>query len=169
MEIYSAAASIIDLKIASERHVCEILSLNRSSFQTWKRFECSLREENDVALLPVVIAIFKKHHRRYGSRRIVEDLKQMKIQCSRRRVAKLLKIAGLQAIQPKSFKPRTTESKHRLGYSPRAIARSGPVKTGVDTIQYGVIPSGSHTFAANVVFHSGVALQNVQSHTPNCG
>ncbi len=121
MEIYPAAASIIDLQIASERHVCEILSLNRSSFQTWKRFECSLREENDVALLPVVIAIFKKHHRRYGSRRIVEDLKQMKIQCSRRRVAKLLKIAGLQAIQPKSFKPRTTESKHRLGYSPNLL------------------------------------------------
>ena len=121
MEIYPAAASIIDLQIASERHVCEILSLNRSSFQTWKRFECSLREENDVALLPVVIAIFKKHHRRYGSRRIVEDLKQMNIQCSRRRVAKLLKIAGLQAIQPKSFKPRTTESKHRLGYSPNLL------------------------------------------------
>ena len=45
----------------------------------------------------------------------------MNIQCSRRRVAKLLGIAGLRAIQPKSYKPRTTESKHRLGYSPNLV------------------------------------------------
>ena len=38
----------------------------------------------------------------------------------------------------------------------RAIARSSGVKTGVDPIQHGVIPSGSHTFAANVVFDSSV-------------
>lgn len=29
--------------------------------------------------------------------------------------------AGLHAIQPKSFKPRTTESRHRLGYSPNLL------------------------------------------------
>lgn len=28
---------------------------------------------------------------------------------------------GLKAIQPKSFKPRTTESRHRLGYSPNLL------------------------------------------------
>ena len=28
---------------------------------------------------------------------------------------------GLVAIQPKSFKPRTTESRHRLGYSPNLL------------------------------------------------
>ena len=41
----------------------------------------------------------------------------MDISCSRQRVAKLMKTAGLKAIQPKSFKPRTTESRHHLGYS----------------------------------------------------
>ena len=28
---------------------------------------------------------------------------------------------GLVAIQPKSFKPRTTESRHKLGYSPNLL------------------------------------------------
>lgn len=28
-----------------------------------------------------------------------------------------MKIAGLRAIQPKSFEPRTTESRHHLGHS----------------------------------------------------
>jgi transposase InsO family protein len=36
-------------------------------------------------------------------------------------VGKLLKIQGLKAIQPKSYKPRTTESRHRLGYSPNLL------------------------------------------------
>lgn len=33
------------------------------------------------------------------------------------RVAKLLEIQGLRAIQPKSYRPRTTNSRHRLGYN----------------------------------------------------
>jgi len=37
--------------------------------------------------------------------------------CGRERVSKLLRIAGLSALQPKSFKPRTTESRHTLGYN----------------------------------------------------
>jgi transposase InsO family protein len=35
-----------------------------------------------------------------------------------------MKIAGLLAIQPKSFKPRSTESRHSLGYSPNLILQS---------------------------------------------
>jgi transposase InsO family protein len=45
----------------------------------------------------------------------------MNIHCSRRRVKKIMESAGIQAIQPKSFKPRTTESRHRLGYSPNLL------------------------------------------------
>jgi len=72
-------------------------------------------------LLPVVISIFHAHRKRYGARRIVQELHHRGFTCCRERVAKLLKIAGLKAIQPKSFKPRTTESRHALGYSPNLI------------------------------------------------
>jgi putative transposase len=74
-----------------------------------------------LELAPLVRAIFHRHRRRYGTRRIVEELRDMDRVCSRRRVAKLLKIQGLRAIQPKSFKPRTTESRHRLGFSPNLL------------------------------------------------
>ncbi|WP_246109931.1 IS3 family transposase [Roseimaritima multifibrata] len=119
--MYPAAASIVQLQIASEREVCDFLSLNRSSFQAWQRSGGSERDESDAALLPIVTAVFRKHKRRYGSRRIVEELKTMDIHCGRRRVSKLMEDAGLRAIQPKSFKPRTTESRHRLGYSPNLL------------------------------------------------
>jgi len=91
-------------------------------------------------LTPIVIAIFRTHKRRYGSRRIVEELKTMNIHCSRRRVARIMEIAGLHAIQPKSFKPRTTESRHRLGYSPNLLLDlpepSGPGQLWVGDITY---------------------------------
>lgn len=50
------------------------------------------------------------------------------------------------------------------GEGPRAIARSIAVKSGVDAIQDGVIPASSKSFAANVVFHGSVTLQNIQCH-----
>lgn len=79
------------------------------------------REKNDQELLPVVIAIFRTHRRRYGARRIAKELRARGLSCSRERAGKLLKLAGLRAIQPKSFKPRSTESRHSLGYSPNLI------------------------------------------------
>jgi transposase InsO family protein len=32
-----------------------------------------------------------------------------------------MKTQGLRAMQPKSFKPKTTDSRHRLGYSPHLL------------------------------------------------
>lgn len=65
----------------------------------------------------MVITTFHRHRRRYGARRIAADMKQQGFPIGRERAAKLLRIAGLSAIQPKSFKPRTTESRHTLGYN----------------------------------------------------
>ncbi len=71
--------------------------------------------------MPIVRKIFYRHKRRYGARRIVKVLGDLGQTCGVRRASKLLKIQGLKAIQPKSFKPRTTESKHTLGYSPNLL------------------------------------------------
>jgi putative transposase len=45
------------------------------------------------------------------------ELASQGIACGAARVARLLKTQGFQAIQPRSYKPRTTESRHRLGYN----------------------------------------------------
>lgn len=41
-----------------------------------------------------------------------------------------MKSQGLRAIQPKSFKPRSTESKHRLGYSPNLLLAESATAVG---------------------------------------
>lgn len=74
-----------------------------------------------MVLAPIIRQIFHRHKRRYGKRRIVEELGDMGHTCGVRRASKLLKSQGLKAIQPKSFKPRTTESRHGLGYSPNLL------------------------------------------------
>jgi transposase InsO family protein len=65
--------------------------------------------------------IFWEHERRYGARRIAEELAARGVRCSRRRVGRLMKEMQLLAIQPRSFKPRTTDSRHSLGYSPNLL------------------------------------------------
>lgn len=48
--------------------------------------------------------------------------------CSRSKARKIMGQMGLNAIQPRSFKPRTTESKHRLGYSPNLLLEGFELK-----------------------------------------
>jgi transposase InsO family protein len=46
--------------------------------------------------------------------------------CSRRRVGRLMDEMGLVAIQPRTFKPRTTDSRHTLGYSDNLLLNAPP-------------------------------------------
>ena len=108
--------------------------MNRTAFYTWKNAPQTVFEEQDDELAPLIRVIFKKHRRRYGTRRIIKDLKELGHVCSRRKAASIMKTLHLKAIQPKSFVPKTTDSRHRLGYSsnlllevdsPRGSIRSG--------------------------------------------
>ena len=127
-EIYPVAQSIVESDTASEREVCEFLNFARSPFQRWRQFELSPLEEEDKTVLPLIVKSFHAHRRRYGSRRIMDDLRDQGFSLGRRRVAKLMKIAGVSAIQPKSYKPRTTESKHTLGYNENLIMNLSNLK-----------------------------------------
>lgn len=89
-------------------------------------------------VLPIVISTFHRHRRRYGARRIAADLRQQGFTIGRGRVAKLLEIAGLSALQPKSFKPRTTESRHTLGYNENLLLKQ-PEPVGINELWVGDI------------------------------
>lgn len=121
-QIYPVAQRIVEDRIASEREVCEFLQISRSPFQRWQEFNLSSLEEDDKRMLPIIVAIFHAHRRRYGTRRIADELRDRGYSLGRRRISKLMEIAGISAIQPKSFKPRTTESRHKLGYNENLIS-----------------------------------------------
>jgi putative transposase len=95
--------------------------VNRTSFYAWQTAEPTVFEVQDAQLAPLVRVIFKRHRRRYGARRIAKDLEEMGHPCDQRKVSKVMKTLKLKAIQPKSFVPKTTDSRHRLGYSPNLL------------------------------------------------
>jgi transposase InsO family protein len=117
----AAADQIADGKTATVTEVCCCLSISRSSFYEYRSTQRATGEERQQQLTPLVMDTFWKHRRRYGTRRIVQELSDDGILVSRRTVGKIMKTQCLTAIQPKSFTPRTTESRHRLGYSPNLL------------------------------------------------
>jgi transposase InsO family protein len=106
--------------------LCETLEVSRAGYYAWLVAEQNLRQQRDRELMPLVCDVFWHHKRRYGARRIAVELAARGVRCGVDRVTKLLKIQGLQAIQPRSYKPRTTNSQHTLGYNPNLLLRSSP-------------------------------------------
>ena len=101
--------------------VCDALKVCRSAFYAWRDGEPTRRDDETTELTLTIRAIFWQHRRRYGARRIAAELADRGIVCSPRRVGKVLQSQGLRAIQPRSFVPKTTNSRHHLGYSPNLI------------------------------------------------
>jgi putative transposase len=137
-DVYPAVEAIARDSAVSLAAVCDALGVCRSAYYAWQSAEPGLRERERSELTPTVVAIFLKHRRRYGARRIARELGDRGIVCSPRRVAGVLKAQGLRAIQPRSFVPRTTQGRHTLGYSPNLLLdRDDPV--GVNELWVGDI------------------------------
>jgi len=120
-DIYAAVTVIAQQSSCSTATACSVLDVCRSAYYAWRQREPSFRAQREARLTPLVRAIFWKHRRRYGARRIAAELADIGERCSPRCVARILKNQGLRALQPKSFVPKTTDSRHLLGYSPNLI------------------------------------------------
>ena len=91
---------------------------------------------------------FDANRRRYGSRRIAAELK-----IGRRRVQKVMRQENLRAIQPKQFKPQTTDSKHGLPICANLLqggvnAPTGKAEVFVGDITYLRLADGTFCYLA---------------------
>jgi transposase InsO family protein len=118
--------------------VCQTLGVSRAGYYAHARGGASSWEQEDSRLKPLVQQIFWEHKRRYGARRIAAELAARGETCGPRRASRLLKQLGLQAIQPRSFRPRTTQSRHPLGYSPNLLLEAQP-RSGINQVWLGDI------------------------------
>ena len=62
--------AISQSSVLSTASVCETLELSRSAYYAWRDSPPSVRQQRDDELTPLVRAVFWKHRRRYGARRI---------------------------------------------------------------------------------------------------
>jgi putative transposase len=131
--------------------LCEVLGVHRSRYYAWQRGSRSCRVLEDAELKPLIREVFWEHKRRYGARRIARELSS-KRRCGVGRVARLLREMGLKAIQPKSYRPRTTDSRHFLGYSPNLLLECPPPdgvnQVWVGDISYVPLRAGSFLYLA---------------------
>jgi transposase InsO family protein len=91
--------------------LCRCLRVTRSGYYAWDRRPESSHRQQDRRLRVLVREAFTKSKQRYGSPRIHEDLLELGVPISRKRVVRLMQEEGLKARVRKRFK-RTTMSDH---------------------------------------------------------
>lgn len=93
--------------------MCKVLNISKSSYYAYEKGQTH-RPILDTCVGDELRQVFQAHSRRYGSRRLRAEMKENGYKIGSHRIRKLLRAHGLQAIQPRSFVPKTTQSKHGL-------------------------------------------------------
>lgn len=94
---------------ASIRKICAALEYPSSSYHAAAK--PTPTELQDQVLGDEIEVIFANHRRRYGYRRVIDDLNDLSLACSPARARRLMKERGLYAIQPKNFIPKTSDGR----------------------------------------------------------
>jgi len=111
---------------ATIRRICNALSLSRSSY--YQASKPTETEIDDRRIGEQIERIFRKHLRRYGYRRIHDDLKDLEIECGPARVRRIMKERGLHAIQPKNYIPRTSDGRADQPSTNLLLERADPTR-----------------------------------------
>ncbi len=98
-----------------------MLKVGEAAFYAWRKGRTYQSGQKRRELAGAVKEVFYLHRRRYGARRISAELKAAGLAVGRRLAGSMMKEQSLTAIRPKRYVPRTTDSKHGLGYAPNLL------------------------------------------------
>ena len=91
------------------RQICASLQVPRSSF--YHAASPTPTQSGDRRMGDLIQAIFQRHRRRYGYRRIGEELSDAGEVCAPARIRRIMRQRGLRAIQPKTYVPKTSDGR----------------------------------------------------------
>jgi putative transposase len=112
------------------KRICRMLSVKRSGYYAWRKRKPSTRAQANQALLALIEAEHEKSRKTYGSPRLHVVLRRQGVKCGRNRVARLMRLHEIVALQKKRYHPRTTQ--RRAGVIPapnrlnQVFSASGP-------------------------------------------
>ena len=119
--------------------LCRVLDVSRSGFYAWSKRPPSKRTVEDSLLAARIQTVFDEHKSRYGSIRIVRELKAEDVTVGRHRARKIMRLTNLKARQPRGWK-RTTDSRHGYPVAPNLLNReftvAAPNRAWVSDITY---------------------------------
>ena len=101
--------------------LCHTLDISRSAYYAYQRGQTHKPTPKQLEIQQRATALFYEHQRRYGSRRLLVDLQEEGYEVGRHQLRKLMRDNQLLAIQPRSFVPRTTDSRHAGPFSPNLL------------------------------------------------
>jgi putative transposase len=104
------------------RRKCGLAELPRSSFYASHNRPESRRERRNRYLLTFIQEVYTQSRRTYGSRRIHAELRGRGICCSLNRIARLMKLHDVVAVQHRKYRP-TTDSGHDFPVAPNLLGR----------------------------------------------
>ena len=104
--------------------MCRALEVSRSGYYAFKKRPKSQRRIDNEKLLIEIKQVFWENDQGYGSPRIWDELSRVRhIHCSENRVAKVMRAAGIVAVQRRKFRV-TTNSKHDYPVWPNVLNRN---------------------------------------------
>jgi putative transposase len=92
--------------------MCKVLRLSRSSYYSWRNRKPSNRERENKELEKMIAEIHLKSKGTYGSPRISRELKELGFPASKPRVARIMKLNGIQSKIRKKWRV-STNSNHK--------------------------------------------------------
>jgi putative transposase len=102
--------------------MCRLLGVSPSGYYAWVQRPPSARAMSDAALSVQIRAIHARSRGTYGAPRVHAELRAEDVHCSRKRVARLLRIAGLHGCHRRQG-PRTTRRNPDIPPAPDLVRR----------------------------------------------
>jgi len=134
----------------SINRMCRLLNVSRSHY--YAKASSSVTAEKETSIEQEVVSIFREHSRRYGSRRILEELRSRGWTIGRGKVISIMRMYNLHAIQPRRFIPRTTKSNPGQYRNPNLLLQLGlpqaPDQVWVGDITYIPLIGGTWGYLA---------------------
>ncbi len=95
--------------------MCRTLKVSKSGFYGWRDRAPSARAQADALLSEEIVRIHTGSRETYGAARIHFELRTLGVRCARKRVARLMREAGLFGCGGRRRKARTTLRSHIEG------------------------------------------------------
>jgi putative transposase len=132
--------------------MCRVLGVSASGYYAWDRRTTSRRATEDATLLEQIRRFHRVSRGTYGAPRIVRDLRAAGVRVGRKRVARLLKQAGLRGVSRRKWVTTTIRADHGRpapDLVQRQFAATGPNQLWVADITY--VPTWAGTLYLAVV------------------
>lgn len=102
---------------------CRVLGVSRAGFYAWRDRPPSARAQLDAELTRLIHRLHVESRGTYGSPRLHADVRAAGRRCGRKRVARLMRLAGLAGCHRRRRRPRTTIADPAATPAPNLVQR----------------------------------------------